>query len=366
IRRSWEDVRSQLPETVTTTYTVEMAPEQQRRHQVYAGRLAEILARKMLTAMDLRQIQTHVLRMRMVANSTFLVDRDTQVSPKLRELSTIIDEVVVQNHRKIVIFSEWTAMTFLVARHLSEAGIGFVEVSGKVETEKRHALAEDFTRSEDCRVFLTTDAGSAGLDLSCARCMVNVELPWTPSQAEHRRQRLTPQVPENADGIRPETEPRACHIINLIGAGSIEEPILRGLPDNPELFTGIFGTDPEEMTDLGLVPEDLAAQLKNLLGPDLLPGITAEPEDIPEENPYILFPEGMESPAAPEEPVISVTTPDHRRLEQVLNAGFEFISGLTEMATGQNTASIRDKKISVDPDTGEVSISFKLPDTKDP
>ncbi len=363
IRRTWEDVLDQLPDTVTSNYYIDLAPEQLKRHQVYAGRLGELLGKKMLTPMDMRQIQTLVLRMRMVSNSTFLVDRETQVSPKLRELSTIIDEVVIQNKRKMVIVSEWTAMTFLIARHLSESGIGFVEVSGKVSEDQRQVLAEQFARTPDCPVFLSTDAGCTGLDLSAARCMVNVELPWTPAMMELRRARLIPKPVSGVDHDLP-----TCHIINLIGTNSIEERILSGMTGNPDLFTGIFGADPEEMEAQDQNPATLTDQLKTLLGPELLPIETIEPGDIPEENPYYLFPEGMASPSQnePPGPGESCGSPpagagDSQKLEQVLNSGFDFMTGLAEMATGQKISGIEGKKISVDPETGEVSFTFRLP-----
>jgi precorrin-6B methylase 1 len=61
--------------------------------------------------------------MRMTCDSTYLIDRQTHISPKLKELEGVIQELVVENGRKMVIFSEWTTMTFLIARHLSDAGI---------------------------------------------------------------------------------------------------------------------------------------------------------------------------------------------------------------------------------------------------
>ena len=71
------------------------------------------------------------VRGRAFCDSTFLIDRRTHISPKLQELEGIIDEMVVQNGRKMVIFSEWTTMTYLIGRYLSEVEIGFVELSGK-------------------------------------------------------------------------------------------------------------------------------------------------------------------------------------------------------------------------------------------
>ena len=52
--------------------------------------------------------------MRQVCNSTYLIDRETNLSPKLDELAAILEELVRQNGRKVVIFSEWTTMTMLI------------------------------------------------------------------------------------------------------------------------------------------------------------------------------------------------------------------------------------------------------------
>lgn len=374
IRRTREDVMEDLPHGVVNNYYIDLAPEQKKIHDNHAGRLGSLLRKKFLAPMDIRVIQTLLLHMRMVCNSTFLIDRKTQVSPKLRELASIIDEVVTQNQRKMVIFSEWTAMTFLVARHLSEAGIGFVEVSGKVDGTKRKALADQFSRDLDCQVFLSTDAGSAGLHLGAAgsaHCMVNVELPWDSHRAQRRQQRMQP--PENSGN--GENQPSgSIHIINLIGRSSIEEKILAGTDMETDLVTGLF----DQGQDLAELSEDQRAlllnQLKMLLGNDLLALDTAEPEDIPEENPYFLpmdqadqtLQEQAESPLLIPEPpektpvadLMSNASPE--QLEALLNSGMDFMGNLMEMATGKKLQPSH-KKIIVDPKTGEITLSFKLP-----
>ncbi|MDD9301633.1 MAG: helicase [Desulfobacter sp.] len=361
VRRTWETVCGQLPETVTSNYRIDLAPEQEQIHRENAGCLGEILEKKILTDMDMRQIQTLVLTMRMVSNSTFLVDRETQVSPKIRELSTIIDEIVIQNRRKMVIFSEWTAMTFLIARHLSEAGIGFAEVSGKIDQAARTVLAEKFANAPDCLIFLTTDAGSKGLNLSSARCMVNVELPWTPDQTALRQSRLIPRAGYGDKDFFP------CHIINLIGANSIEEPILRGLSQNPELFSSLFGSNPEKTRLNEQDFKKTAEQLQAIIGRKILSQPNTIAQEIPEENPgYLSSKKNLSSPQNSE-----ITDPDQdpgfppvsdpQQLEAILNSGFDFITGLAQMASGQTIKPVENKKISVDSKTGQVNFTFKLP-----
>ena len=45
----------------------------------------------------------------------------------------LLEELVSEEERKIVLFSEWTTMTYLIARRLSEAGIGFVDIGATTE-----------------------------------------------------------------------------------------------------------------------------------------------------------------------------------------------------------------------------------------
>ena len=48
------------------------------------------------------------------------------------------------------------------------------------------------------------------------------------------------------------------------------------------------------------------------------------------------------------------------QLENVLNQGLGFISGIFKMATGKDLAT-GDESISVNKETGEVTMKFKLP-----
>ena len=381
LRRSWEEVEDQLPEQVVNNYYVDLAPEQEAVHRDCAGELGELIRKRPLAPMDLRSVQTQILRMRMVCNSTFLVDRETQVSPKLRELVTIIDEVVAQNRRKTVIISEWTAMTYLIARHLSEAEIPFVQVSGKMAPDKRRALAETFSRDPAGLVFLTTDAGSAGLDLSVALCLINVELPWPPAQMERRMDGIRPR--SHAEG---DQDPPTCHIINLMARQSIEERVLAGLKQDPDLFAGLFDSDPDHMETLCRDTQCLTDQLTAFLGPALMPAPGAVPEEIPDETAGIFFPEAMEfgeldfgdpdfenpapedrEPGKPPEGEADKPPPpgpDPARMEAVLNTGLDFMAGLVELASGRPVPGIRDRQVRMDPETGRVILSFRLP--KDP
>ena len=384
IRRRKEEVLQELPQELVNNYYLDLHLQQQRMHSGYLQALIPILSKKYLTPIDLRRIQELLMRMRMVCNSTYLIDRKTHISPKLEELEGIIDEMVVQNGRKMVIFSEWTTMTYLIGRHLSEVGIGFVELSGKVAVKKRQALIDEFSTNPTCRVFLSTDAGGTGLNLQAADCVVNFELPWNPAKVRQRVGRVN----------RIGQKSRCINVVNLITKNSIEEKILAGLQLKTELFKGVFdgGIDTVEFTREKRT--ELLNQLRGMLAMEPLPPppSTVPSEEIPDDTPHFLNPKVLE---AAEDRTIDVTAEEDAgkalpaetetaseprpptadaeaaspaavspaKMEAVLNSGLVFIGGLLEMATGQKLepSAADGRMLHVDPASGEVTLKFKLP-----
>ncbi|ACN17596.1 Helicase, Snf2 family [Desulforapulum autotrophicum HRM2] len=374
IRRKKEEVLKDLPREVVNNYYIDLNDEQLGIHGGYARTLAPLLNKKYLTPMDIRRIQVLLLRMRMVCNSTYLIDRETHISPKLKELDNIIDELVVQNRRKMVIFSEWTTMTFLIAKHLSDMGIEFVELSGKVAVKKRQNLIDEFTNNPQCRVFLSTDAGGTGLNLQAADCVVNFELPWNPAKMNQRIGRVS----------RIGQASQCINVINLIAKNSIEERILAGIQLKTDLFKGVFDDDgPDQVAFSKEKRDEMLNRLRSMMGeppePDQEKYESVVPEEIPEDTPGYLNPEVLSRGETDEEAldevgqrpteedtdgaagVFKAQSPE--KIETVLNSGMAFISGLMEMATGQKmeTAQGQDKMITIDRQTGEVTMKFKFP-----
>ncbi len=392
IRRRKEDVLKDLPEQVTNTYYLELSHEQAKMHSSFMSNLLPLLNKKFLTPMDLRSIQILLLQMRRVCDCTYLIDRKTRISPKLKELEGILDELVVQSGRKMVIFSEWTTMTYLIARQLSKMGIDFVELSGKVPVNKRQALIDEFTHNPDCKVFLSTDAGGTGLNLQAADCVLNFELPWNPAKLNQRIGRVH-RIGQSSSSI---------NVINLVSKDSIEEKILAGIQLKTELFNGVFDGGADMVEFSREKRNQMLNQLRAMMGEELDQDLSDyEPktnEEIPEDTPHFLNPQALadkvdtskdehdtttalereraEGEAAPADSRIQdKDSVDHQaeaavqprqspeKVEAVLNQGMEFLSGILEMATGQRLSSSEQDKpmLKVDKQTGEVTMKFKLP-----
>jgi len=377
IRRKKEEVLSELPKEVINNYFIDLTDEQKHIHSGYLGALLPLLSKKFLTPMDVQQIQQLMLLMRMVCDSTYLIDRKTHISPKLTEFKNIIHDMAIENNRKVVVFSEWTRMNFLIAKHLSEAGIPFVELSGKIPVHKRQALIDEFSTNPDCRVFLSSDAGGTGLNLQAADCVINFELPWNPAKLNQRIGRVN-RIGQKSDSI---------HVVNLIAKDSIEEKILAGIQMKTELFQGVFDGTVDEVEFSSEKRTDLINQLRKLMGEEKIPA-PAEPSDgteIPDDTPHFLNPEVLaeedetiqktahqaseqaEQQSPPTESDASMgallQNQPPEKIEAVLNSGMDFIGGLLEMATGQKIENSEgsDKKIKINKETGEVTMSFKLP-----
>jgi SNF2 family DNA or RNA helicase len=375
VRREKKDVLRQLPHISHLDIPVEMHPAQADYHADYANGVARILRKKYLTPFDLQKLQLLLAKMRMVCDSTFLVDpdRENHHSPKLDQLRHILlDQLdLKQSRRKIVIFSEWVRMNHMIGRLLRENDIGFVELSGKVPVARRSALIKEFETNPDCRVFLSTEAGGAGLNLQIADTVINFELPWNPAKKNQRIGRID----------RLGQQSGHLTVINLITKNSIEERIAEGLLLKQDLFEGVLSPgstlDAVDFANRGRPQflQQLEAAVDELTRPctSEIDAAAAEPaaEDLtdPIAEPGEVSPDEPSDEAAREiassEPPAATGSGLSRaastaQVTQVMNQGMAFLSGLMQMATGQGLQS-EEGSIEVNPETGEVVMKFKLP-----
>ena len=107
--------------------------------------------------------------------------------------------------------------------------LGYVSFHGGVPSDQRPALVERFRDDPACRVFLSTDAGSTGLNLQHASTLVNMDLPWNPAILEQRIAR-----------IHRMGQTRPVQVINFVAKGTIEEGMLSVLAFKRSLSAGIL------------------------------------------------------------------------------------------------------------------------------
>ncbi|MDR0731415.1 MAG: DEAD/DEAH box helicase, partial [Treponema sp.] len=192
IRREKQAVLSQLPDVQQKDIPLELSPLQQEYHAGYMKGIGQIIRKKYLTPYDLRKLNQLLSSARMVCDSSYLVDESTNDSPKLLELEDILlEKLDIKNKdRKVIVFSEWVKMHRLIGKMLRKRGVGFTELNGTVPVKQRGALIKRFEQDRTCKVFLSTEAGGAGLNLQAADTLINFELPWNPAKKNQRIGRI--------------------------------------------------------------------------------------------------------------------------------------------------------------------------------
>ena len=233
LRRTKKEVLKQLPSRTDKNLFVSMTNEQSAIHADYAEMVRRIINRwkKMgfLKEEDRQRLMIALNMMRMVCNSTYIIDQETNHQTKLDELFEILEEVIAAGEEKIVIFSQWERFTRLIAVQLDEQKIGYANLNGSVPSHKRKDLFDRFNNDDNCRIFLSTDAGGVGLNLQAGSLLFNMDLPWNPAVLEQRISRIYRQG-----------QKRNVSIINFVARNTIEHGMLGKLKFKRALAEGIL------------------------------------------------------------------------------------------------------------------------------
>ncbi len=376
IRREKRAVLEQLPNVQQIDIPVELSPLQQEYHASYSHGVSAIIRKKFLTPYDLQRLQLLLGNMRMVCDSTYLIDEETNESPKMEELKDILfNQLDLQKtNRKIIIFSEWVKVHKLIGQMLREHKIGFVELNGKIPVKSRGELIKKFETNPECKVFLSTEAGGAGLNLQVADTLINFELPWNPAKKNQRIGRID----------RLGQKSNKLTIYNFISRNSIEQQIAAGLLVKQNLFEGVLDnnnkTNYVDFSTKGR--SQFIDQLEAFLNHSEQALFEEKPECSEQEKCQELFNEKNETPdliaEIPEEPDLFSQTPSAApdkpsiekqatqaetkliEVEQVMNNGMQFLAGLFKMSTGKDLG-IENQSVEVNKETGEVTMKFRLP-----
>jgi SNF2 family DNA or RNA helicase len=275
IRRTKKEIRDQLPGRIDKNFFVEMTREQSAEHEDYYNTVAQ-LASKWIRLGFLEEEERQLLMtclncMRMVADSTYILDPKTNHGNKAPEVISLIRDLMEYNGNKLVIFSQWKRMFELLIREFRKTDLQFVYLNGDVPAIQRKKIIEQFREDKNLRVFLSTDAGGVGVNLQQANILINLDLPWNPAVLEQRIGR-----------IYRLGQKKKIQVFNFISAYSIEHRILHLLEFKKTVFAGVL----EEQGEDKVMIEGFMKSVQNLLNVDLrqldssLPSYTQEREEV--------------------------------------------------------------------------------------
>jgi superfamily II DNA or RNA helicase len=162
-------------------------------------------------------------------------------SAKLSHLLEMISQLV-EEKRKMLIFSQFASMLDLIADELSKLKIEFVEIRG--DTKDRAEPVRKF-QNEDVPVFLLSlKAGGTGLNLTAADTVIHYDPWWNPAvenQATDRAHRIG------------QTKP--VFVYKMIATGTLEEKMLLLQEKKKALADAVF--DPEKAGSIKITEEEL-------------------------------------------------------------------------------------------------------------
>lgn len=360
IRRRKSEVLRQLPSRTDQNLLVPMTDAQMSVHRENADIVAKIVQRwrrtKFLSDSDQRRMTCALQNMRMSCNSTYLLDQETDHGVKADELAALFDEMLAQPEAKAVVFSQWRRTHDVVIKRLEALGLGYVSFHGGISSEKRPALLERFRHDPACRVFLSTDAGSTGLNLQHASTLINMDLPWNPAVLEQRIAR-----------IHRMGQKRPVQVVNFVAKGTIEEGMLSVLAFKRSLSAGILDGGSSEISlggsRLSRFMKDVENVTAHMGGGEVLTpaeeaGSTAagcaravDDADVGATAPVSQAAERLDGAVAP------AREADGAPWQVLVNIGAQFVAAL---AANDHAAAAR-PSIESDPATGARHLKMPLP-----
>lgn len=158
------------------------------------------------------------------------IDRAIEMREKANssKLKAVFKELSSSDNQ-LIIFSEFKATTYWLSKELQLNGFEATHFHGGLTSSKRYDLVKDFWENKS-QVFVSTDAGSEGLNLQVANRVMNYDLPWNPMRIEQRIGR-----------VHRLTQKREVEVINLVVNKSIEQRVLDKVLYKIGLFEDVIG-----------------------------------------------------------------------------------------------------------------------------
>ena len=374
IRRTKKQVALQMPKRTDQNLFVPMTTEQRGMHEEYKEQVAKLVYKwrrtHFLSETDRKKLLQFLSMMRMVCDSTYILDQKSRYDTKVTETMSILQSVFDNGDEKVVIFSQWERMTRLIAYELDKMGIGYEYLHGGVPSAKRRDLIINFTDDPDSRVFLSTDAGSTGLNLQAGSIMINLDLPWNPAVLEQRIARIYRLGQE-----------RNVQVINLVARDTIEEGMLGKLRFKTAMFEGVLdngedtiflGNETKFTAMMDTLGEVLEEEKQQPAAPEVSDTEADEQEPLKEESPKSEESTNQNTLAqqdqSEKETVFSSssTSSAHsapRQPQELVAQGISFLTGLAQtLQSPEATQQLVDTLVDTDAETGESHLRIPVPD----
>ncbi|MCL1088521.1 DEAD/DEAH box helicase [Shewanella profunda] len=218
LRRTKDEVVSELPPKIEIAQTLELEKDQRNLYEsirlVMEKKLRDLFANQGVGSSHIEFLDA-LLKLRQACCDPRLVKLEqaqkVKNNAKLDWLKQNLPEMV-QEGRKILIFSQFTSMLTLIEAELQSLNIDYSKLTG--QTRWRQAQIDRFQEGNTPVFLISLKAGGTGLNLTAADTVIHYDPWWNPAvekQATDRAHRIGQDKP--------------VFVYKLIAEGTVEEKI---------------------------------------------------------------------------------------------------------------------------------------------
>jgi len=238
LRRRKEDVAGELPPKTEVIRRVQLQGQQRALYEsvrVAADeQVRRVLQRQSFDGAQITILDA-LLKLRQVCCDPYLVKGSkmpaTMERAKMALLRDMLPELVDEG-RRVLVFSQFTEMLTLVAAELEALALPFLALTGDTPVRARGAIVRQFQAKAAPIFLLSLKAGGVGLNLTAADTVIHLDPWWNPAverQATDRAHRIGQDQP--------------VFVYKLVVEGSIEERMLALQARKAALAEGVLGFD---------------------------------------------------------------------------------------------------------------------------
>ncbi|MBJ7423070.1 MAG: DEAD/DEAH box helicase [Akkermansiaceae bacterium] len=220
LRRTKDEVATELPEKTEIIHGIQLTKQQSDLYESVRSamdkRVRDAISTKGLgqshiivldALLKLRQICCHPQLLKSPA-----AQKITQ-SAKLDFLTDELLPTLLEEGRKILLFSSFTSMLSLIEKHLIQQDIAYLKLTG--QTKDRAELVKKFQTGAVPIFLISLKAGGTGLNLTAADTVIHYDPWWNPA-AENQATDRAHRIGQN----------KAIFVHKLVCKGTIEDRIL--------------------------------------------------------------------------------------------------------------------------------------------
>ena len=221
LRRTKDEVAADLPPKTHLTHPIDLSAAQTDLYESYRA-LMDKMVRTAVAARGLAQshliVLDALLKLRQICCHPVLLGDDAGVPPgtgsaKLEYLIEDLLPQLIEEGRRILLFSQFTSMLEIIESRVRDKGWTYLKLTGS--TKNRGELVARFQEGADPLFLISLKAGGTGLNLTAADTVILHDPWWNPAvenQATDRAHRIG------------QVKPVFVH--KLVCRGTIEERIL--------------------------------------------------------------------------------------------------------------------------------------------